>query len=157
MIEKLTETQIDSWAALVRTQQYLLNQVEADLKKAGRPPLTWYDVLLELKSAPDGRLRLNEMGARMLLEKSNLTRLVVRMENEGLLVREVCDSDKRGAYAVITASGRALQKRMWVTYARSLQTHFTSKVTQEEAEVLLTLLRKLGQESHMAATAARGM
>lgn len=147
MTEKLTENQINSWTTLVRTQQYLLNQVEADLKKAGYPPLAWYDVLLELKSAPDGRLRLNEMGARMLLEKSNLTRLVDRMENDSLLIREACDADKRGAYAVITAEGRALQKRMWVIYARSLRTHFTSKVTLQEADVLLKLLRKLGKES----------
>ena len=145
MMEKLTETQIESWAALVRTQQYLLNQVEADLKKAGYPPLAWYDVLLELKCAPDGQMRLNEIGARMLLQKSNLTRLIDRLENEGLINREVCDADKRGAYAVITAKGRALQKRIWVIYARSLRTHFASKIAQQDADVLLKVLRKLAK------------
>ena len=143
MMIKLNDTKIESWISLIRTQQFLLEQVENDLKQAGLPPLPWYDVLLELKRAPNGRLRLNEIGARILLEKSNLTRLVDRLENEMLLVRATCDSDRRGAYAVITTKGRALQKRMWPVYATAIENHFASKLTQQEAEILLGLLNKL--------------
>ena len=143
MTAKITETKIDGWASLMRTRQYLLNQVEADLKKAGLPPLAWYDVLLELKRAPQGRLRLSEIGARMLLEKSNLTRLVNRLEREAYVIREACDTDMRGAYAVITPAGRVLQKRMWPVYAESIEAHFASRLTQQEASYLLGLLRKL--------------
>lgn len=146
MVKKLTEIQIDSWASLIRTQRYLLDRVEEDLKQAGLSPLAWYDVLLELKRAPDGRLRLNEIGARMLLEKSNLSRLVDRLEREALLYREACDSDKRGAYAVITPEGRAMQKRMWSVYAESIDACFASRLTELEAEKLLGLLRKLYSE-----------
>jgi DNA-binding MarR family transcriptional regulator len=143
MIDKLTDTKIDGWASLMRTRQYLLDQVEADLKQAGQPPLGWYDVLLELKRAPQGRLRLNEIGTRMLLEKSNLTRLVDRLEREAYVIREACNEDKRGAYAVITPAGRELQKRIWPIYAESIETHFASRLTQEEVINLLGLLRKL--------------
>lgn len=146
MVKKLTNSKIDGWISLLRTRQYLLDQVEADLKQAGLPPLAWYDVLLELKRAPDGRLRLNEIGARMLLEKSNLSRLVDRLEKEELLAREACDTDKRGAYAAITPAGRALQKRMWPVYAESIETHFASRLTQQDAETLLGLLHKLDKE-----------
>lgn len=143
MITKLTDTKIDGWASLMRTRQYLLDLVEADLKKAKLPPLGWYDVLLELKRAPQGRLRLNEIGARMLLEKSNLTRLVDRLEGEAYVIRKTCDDDKRGAYAVITPAGRALQKRMWPVYAESIEKHFASRLSQQEVIILLGLLRKL--------------
>jgi len=143
MITKLTDTIIDGWASLMRTRQYLLDLVEADLKNAGLPPLGWYDVLLELKRAPQGRLRLNEIGARMLLEKSNLTRLIDRLEGEAYVTRKACDDDKRGAYAVITPAGRALQKRMWPVYAESIETHFASRLSQQEVTSLLGLLRKL--------------
>lgn len=143
MIAKLTDTQIDGWASLMRTRQYLLDLVEADLKQAGLPPLGWYDVLLELKRAPQGRLRLNEIGARMLLEKSNLTRLIDRLEREAYVIREACYADKRGAYAVITPAGRAMQKRIWPVYAESIEMHFASRLTQQEAISLLGLLRKL--------------
>lgn len=143
-MKTISETKIEGWVSLIRTQQLLLEQVENDLKLAGLPPLAWYDVLLELTRIPDGRLRLNEIGARILLEKSNLTRLVDRLENDGLLEREVCDSDRRGAYAVITTKGRTLQKRMWPVYAKAIENHFASKLTLQEAEAFLGLMRKLG-------------
>jgi DNA-binding MarR family transcriptional regulator len=88
-------------------------------------------------------LRLNEISARILLEKSNLTRLVDRLERESYVTRKACDADKRGAYAVITPEGRSLQKRMWPVYAESIKTHFASRLTQQEASSLLGLLRKL--------------
>ena len=131
---------VDAWIALLRTRQQLLDQVEADLKQAGLPPLSWYDVLLELKRAPDGKLRLNDIAIRMLLEKSNLTRLVDRLEKEQLLRREICDADRRGAFAVITPAGLALQQRMWPIYATAIDKHFASKLDEEEAQQLLLLL-----------------
>ena len=131
---------VDAWITLLRTRQQLLDQVEADLKQAGLPPLSWYDVLLELKRAPDGKLRLNDIAIRMLLEKSNLTRLVDRLEKEQLLRREICDADRRGAFAVITPAGLALQQRMWPIYAAAIDRHFASKLDEQEAQQLLVLL-----------------
>lgn len=131
---------VDAWIALLRTRQQLLEQVETDLKQAGLPPLSWYDVLLELKRAPDGKLRLNDIATRMLLEKSNLTRLVDRLEKEQLLTREICDADRRGAFAVITPAGLALQQRMWPIYAAAIDQHFASKLDEQEAQQLLALL-----------------
>lgn len=131
---------VDAWIALLRTRQQLLDQIEADLKQAGLPPLSWYDVLLELKRAPDGKLRLNDIAIRMLLEKSNLTRLVDRLEKEQLLRREICDADRRGAFAVITPAGLALQQRMWPIYAAAIDRHFASKLDEQEAQQLLVLL-----------------
>ncbi len=142
-MKKINEIKIKSWISLIRTQQFLLEQVESDLKRAGLPTLAWYDVLLELTRVPDGRLRLNEIGTRILLEKSNLTRLIDRLEKDGLLEREVCDSDRRGAYAVITTKGRSLQKRMWPIYAIAIENHFASKLTLEEAEMFIGLLQKI--------------
>lgn len=145
MIVEISETKIDSWIALTRAQQALLARVERDLKLAGLPPFDWYDILLELKRAPEGRLRLNEIGALVLREKSNITRLVDRLEKEGLLVREECATDKRGAYAVITTEGRAMQKRMWPVYAKAIDAHFASKLSEQDAKILLKLLNRLIQ------------
>jgi DNA-binding MarR family transcriptional regulator len=143
MSQFISEEKISAWVALLRSPQQLLGQVEADLKQAGLPPLAWYDVLLELKRAPEGRLRLNEIGARMLLEKSNLSRLVDRLEREALLEREICEEDRRGAYAAITPAGRALQKRMWPVYARAIDTHFACHLSEGEAAELRRLLGKV--------------
>lgn len=143
MGKKLTPIKINAWATLIRAQQHLRDQVEFDLKQAGLPPLSWYDVLLELKRAPEGRLRLNEIGAHILLEKSNVTRLIDRLEKEGLLNREHCKDDKRGAFAVITEQGRALQKRMWPIYAKAIETHFAAKLTINQCNQLLAWMQIL--------------
>jgi DNA-binding MarR family transcriptional regulator len=143
MMKKPSEKKIDSWAGLIRAQTYLLEQIAMEFKQAELPPLEWYDVLLELKRAPEGKLRFNEIGARILLSKSNISRLIDRLEKEKLLVREHCGDDRRGLYAVITEKGRELQKAMWPVYASAINKHFASKLSEAEAKVILSLMQRL--------------
>jgi DNA-binding MarR family transcriptional regulator len=117
--------------------------VEADLKAAGFPPLIWYDVLLELRRASDGRLRHNEIGGKILLSKSNVTRVIDRLEAKGLVRREDCPDDRRGAFVAITEGGRDLQARMWPAYRQSLARRFGASLTEAEATRLGGLLAKL--------------
>ncbi len=143
MSDQLSETHVTTWATLMRVSQSCLDAVEADLKAAGLPPLLWYDVLLELRRAPDGRLRLNEIGGKILLSKSNVTRVIDRLEAKGLARREHCAEDGRGAFAVITEEGRGLLARMWPAYRASLARRFGARMTDEEAAELAALLAKL--------------
>ena len=143
MTDQLSESHITAWARLIRASQDHLARVESDLKAGGFPPLVWYDVLLELRRAPDGRLRLSEIGGKILLGKSNVTRVVDRLEARGLARREDCPSDRRGAFAVLTAAGRELLAQMWPAYRRSLAKHFGARLTEAEAARLAALLGKL--------------
>ena len=110
---KPTEAAIRAWARLIRVQQALLDFAEADLKAAGLPPLVWYDVLLELARESEGRIRHRDLQRRMLLAKYNLSRLLDRMEADGLVGREPVDDDARGEYLRLTPEGRKMQQRMW--------------------------------------------
>jgi DNA-binding MarR family transcriptional regulator len=65
-----------------------------------------YDVLVQLTDVEDGRRRAFELGDRLGWEKSRLSKQVIRMEQRGLVVREACEEDRRGAYVAITAQGR---------------------------------------------------
>lgn len=105
--------------------------------------MTWYDILQELHRAPQGKLRLSELREYTQLEKSNVTRLVDRLEKQGFVEREDCASDRRGAYAAITVAGRAVLSQMWSAYRASLSRHFASKLTEPESAQLALLLRKL--------------
>ena len=129
---KWTDTETSAWVGLVRAQQYLLSKVEEALKQEGFPPLTWYDVLWELDRAPDGSLRLNEIGKRVLLDKYNVTRLVQRLEDEGLVTRNACPIDGRGVFACITDKGRKLRKAMWPVYERAVSENFLSRFGKRE-------------------------
>ncbi len=127
----------------MRTQKKLLDLVEEDLKGAGLPPLGWYDVLLELWRADDGRLRPLEIEKRTLLAQYNLSRLLARLEREGLIVMEADPQDGRGKWAVITQHGLAVREAMWAVYGASIRTHLQEKLGEAGATELSALLARL--------------
>ena len=129
---------------LVRVQSRVLGAVEQDLKKAGFPPLSWYDALLELARAPCGALRPVELEKQMLLPQYGLSRLIERLVESGLVRRRECEVDKRGLVVEITDEGRELQKIMWIAYAEAIERHIGSKLSDPEAASLAELLDRLG-------------
>src|SRR5215510_13538572 len=134
-----------AWARLFVTVALLMDRVEAALKEANLPPLEWYDLLWVLESE-GGRLRMHDLAARVLLSRYHVTRLADRMEKEGLIARESCEEDRRGAYCVLTARGRGLRKRMWPVYKGRIEACFGEHITLEEARTLTGTLEKvLGQ------------
>lgn len=132
-----------AWARLLRTHKVLLEKVQADLSAAGLPPLEWYDLLLELDLAEGNRLRLYDLGERMVLSRSNLTRLCDRLEKEGLILREQCAEDRRGLFAALTPPGAELRRAMWSVYKQAVEQHFSAHLTDSEASELASVLMRL--------------
>ncbi len=79
--------------------------LDGQLQRETGLPLAWYDVLLELGAAPDGRLRMGELGDRVVLSRTRVSRLVDEMARAGLVCREANPDDRRSAYAVVTRRG----------------------------------------------------
>ena len=121
----------------------LLNNVEFTLKAANLPPLTWYDVLVELSRDPDTGIRQFEIGERILLNKHNLSRLIDRLEKEKLLIREVCDADGRGNVVKITNKGLAIRQKMWPFYANAIQSLIANPLGKEKIDLLSELMNLL--------------
>lgn len=132
------------WIRLMRVQGKVLGAVEQDLKKAGFPPLAWYDALLELSRAPSGELRPVELEKQMLLPQYSTSRLIDRLVEEGLAARRECKMDKRGLFVEITDAGRELQKKMWNSYSAAIERHIGSKLSDADAVKLAGLLDRLG-------------
>jgi DNA-binding MarR family transcriptional regulator len=137
-----SEAVILAWTRLIRAQQAVLSAVEAELKSAGFPPLGWYDVLLELSRVDDG-LRPFALEQKLLLAQYNLSRLLDRLEKAGYVQRRTCPEDGRGQVIALTASGRALIKRMWPTYRAAIARHVAARLDEDEAVRLGSLLGKL--------------
>lgn len=138
-----SEAVVQAWVRLVRSQQTLLAGVEDELKRAGFPPLEWYDVLLELDRAEAGMLQQSELQGRVLLAQYNLCRLLDRLQRDGLVERQQCPVDGRSNRVVITPGGRALRRRMWSTYAAAIASHLGARLSEAEAATLGSLLGKL--------------
>jgi DNA-binding MarR family transcriptional regulator len=145
--ERPTEAAVQAWARLVRVEQALLGRIEEDLKAAGLPPLVWYDVLLELVREPGDRLRHRDLHRRMLLAKYNLSRLLDRMEANGLIGRQPVNDDARGEYVRVTTRGRDMQKRMWPVYRRAIAKHFSGRLSIDDIDQLLRILSKVSVEN----------
>ena len=124
--------------------QAILKQIDERLKAQGLRPLAWYDVLLELHKSPRGQLRCKAICERILLSKSNVSRLIDRLEVEELVARQPSDDDGRGICAKITPKGEQLLQETWPVYKRGVHDLFTSKLTPEELATLKGLLEKLG-------------
>jgi DNA-binding MarR family transcriptional regulator len=134
---------LQAWIRLNRARDRVLDAIERDLKAAGCPPLAWYDVLLELTRVPEGRLRPFEIENKTLLAQYNLSRLIDRLEKEGLIAREPCADDARGQWVVITEKGRATQARTWKVYAKAIAQHMGEKLDDKAAKTLADLLSRL--------------
>jgi DNA-binding MarR family transcriptional regulator len=145
-----------AWIRLMRVQSRVLDAVELDLKKAGFPPLAWYDALLELSRAPTGELRPVELERQMLLPQYSTSRLIDRLVDEGLAARRECKIDKRGQFVEITETGRELQKKMWSAYSAAIEKHVGSKLSDADAARLCALLDRLGCSCGEAASPAVG-
>jgi DNA-binding MarR family transcriptional regulator len=133
-----------TWIRLMRIQSRVLGAVEHDLKKAGFPPLAWYDALFELSRAPGGEMRPVELEKQMLIPQYSTSRLIDRLVDEGLAARRECKVDKRGQFIEITETGRELQKKMWSAYSAAIEKHVGSKLSDAEALKLCGLLDRLG-------------
>jgi DNA-binding MarR family transcriptional regulator len=133
-----------AWIRLMRLQSRVLDAVEQDLKKAGFPPLAWYDALLELSRAPTGEMRPVELEKQMLIPQYQTSRLIDRLVDEGLAVRRECKIDKRGQFVEITEAGRELQKKMWGAYSAAIEKYVGSKLSDADASKLCALLDRLG-------------
>lgn len=131
------------WPLWLQAHQLAMNAIENDLAAAELPPLAWYDVLWTLEQAEDGRLRMADLAQRVLVTRSNLTRLVDRIEGAGLLRREHCAEDRRGFYAVLSEEGRQLRQRMWPVYRASLNRHVEGFVDERERAVLQAVFTRM--------------
>jgi DNA-binding MarR family transcriptional regulator len=138
-----SEAAVDAWAQMLRVSQALLDAVEGDLKAAGLPPLVWYDALLELRRAGPEGLRPVALQGQMLLAQYNLSRLLARLELEGVVVRRPSSEDGRGQVVSITDSGRDLIQRMWPVYRDAIARHFSRRLDADDLTQLSAILGKL--------------
>jgi DNA-binding MarR family transcriptional regulator len=136
---------IDShaWSLFLTAHAVLAERVEAQLAQAQLPPLAWYDALWALERAPEGQLRMHELAHSMVISRSNLTRLLDKLEEVGLAQRERSSHDRRGAHAVITVEGRKLRKQMWMVYGKAIAMHFNQHLSAHEQKVIAQVMLKL--------------
>jgi DNA-binding MarR family transcriptional regulator len=130
------------WALLLRVHAAVLPRLERALA-AHQLPLAWYDVLLELNAAPDRRLRMSELGGRVVLSRERVSRVVDELERSGLVRREPNPDDRRSLFAVLTEAGRERLRAAAPTYLAGIEEHYTRHLDDEEIGVLSRALARV--------------
>jgi DNA-binding MarR family transcriptional regulator len=134
-----------AWGALLRVHAGLVPVLDRTLRSEAGLPLAWYDVLLELATAPNQRLRMSELGERVVLSRTRVSRLVDELAGVGLVRRDSNPDDGRSSFAVLTAAGRAAYRRAAPIYLRAITRDFAAGLTGPELETIADALTAVAE------------
>ena len=137
------EPRLAAWSAFLRAHARVTRQLERELQAEESLALADYDVLVQLALAGDRRLRMSELADRLLLSRSGITRLVDRLERDGLVERMTCESDRRGQWAALTDAGHQRLRNASPTHLRGVAEHFLDRIPEQELETLRRTLERI--------------
>jgi DNA-binding MarR family transcriptional regulator len=132
----LSPQELRAWRGLLRVHAALTKALDADLEAEHGLPLTSYEVLLHLSHAESESMRMCDLASSIILSRSGLTRLIDRLERDGLVERRSCDHDARGSYAVLTPTGRERLQTARATHLAGVRALFLSRFSDEELDAL---------------------
>lgn len=131
------------WRDFLRTHNHLLRRLEHQLQAHGKIAIGSYDVLVQLAEAPDSRLRMSDLAEAVLLSRSGLTRLVDRLQKDGLVERQPDPEDARGMYTVLTAKGRDTLRDASRVHLAGVSELVLTRLSEAELHQLRSLMIKL--------------
>lgn len=135
---------------MLRVHSALTKALDAQLEAAHGLPLSSYEVLLFLADAPGQKMRMSELAESILLSRSGLTRLVDRLERDGLIARQTCAQDARGSYAKLTPAGAQKLAAARDTHLAGVRALFLEHLGDEEQELLGELWARILPGAHKA-------
>ena len=128
---------------MLKVHSALVKALDSELETAHGLPLSSYEVLIYLRVAPDKKLRMAELADRTLLSRSGMTRLVDRLERDGLLRRDTCSSDARGCFAVLTERGEEVLAGARATHLAGVRRRFLDHLDDEDIARLGSAFNKV--------------
>jgi DNA-binding MarR family transcriptional regulator len=131
------------WEGLTRAHNVMSAALEKDMLPSAGIALGWFEVLNHLTRAPGGILRFQELAKVSGITDSGASRRLDQMIKAGLIERQDCPTDRRGAFAHITAQGKAAHKRAHAVFMRSLERNLGRVLSSDEAESLRAALDRL--------------
>jgi len=141
--DRLGAAELSAWRGFLRVQSSLFHELDAELVAEHDLPLRSYEVLLLLEGAPRRRLRMSDLSRSALVSPSGVTRLVDRLERDGLVDRERCPEDGRGYYAVLTEEGEQRLRAARATHLAGVRRLFLDRLTGDDLRRLAVYWERL--------------
>jgi DNA-binding MarR family transcriptional regulator len=138
-----SDERVQLFGLLLETNARLSRSLGAELEDNCALPLAWFDVLLQLRKSPDGRLKMNQIADAIVHSTGGTTRLIDRLEEAGLVARQLCPNDRRAIHVAITDAGDAKLNEAFEVHLVYLEEHLTDRLSCSERAMLTELLTKL--------------
>jgi DNA-binding MarR family transcriptional regulator len=152
-VTKPTSDQLGVWRRLQWANALIMSRFRRDLAEFDLT-IEEFDVLVHLAWASGGDLPLQELTASMVLgdavSRSGLTRILDRMESDGLIRRELNRKDRRRFDVTLTRKGRALFEQVWPPHEEGIQHYFVDPLAKRELDALSRIFDKLIQVNEAA-------
>ena len=139
------DPRLDTWRAFLMAHALLTRRLDEDLRSEEGLTLGEYSALLQVAEAPGRSLRMNQLAAGIFLSRSGVTRLIDRLEADGLIERSTCTDDGRGALAVLTEAGLTRLRAAAATHLRGIDQYFLEVVPAPHLEVLAGTFEAIGR------------
>ncbi len=145
MPNPLSTDQLSAWRSFLTAHARVISRLEDELSREADLPLTWYEVLLLLREAPGGRLRMHQLAESRLLSRSAATRLIDRIEAAGLVERATSAADRRGTFVTLTDRGLATLRRCAPLHLRGIEEHFARHLSPEETDIIAATMTRIAR------------
>jgi DNA-binding MarR family transcriptional regulator len=134
---------VRAWAGVLQVHAAVVPVLDRELQERAGLSLAWYDVLLELNAAPDRQLAMSELGARAVLSRTRVSRVVDELERAGLVQRTGHPTDRRSTYAALTPLGRRRFRAAAPVYLRGIAEHFAKHLNRAELDAIADGLERV--------------
>lgn len=151
--EKLPEARRRAWSGFLVAHATIARELGAELEAAHGISLRDYDVLVRLGRAPGGGMRMHELAEAVRFSRGGLTRLVGRLEREGLVERRRGERDPRMVFAVVTEGGLRRLAGATPDHLAGVRGRFLDLLSDEEAEQLASIWRRLAEAERLLSRA----
>lgn len=130
------DARLNAWRSFLHAHARLTRRLDEELQAAHRLSLAEYDALIQLARAPERRLRMSALADRVLLSRSGITRLVDRLEADGMVQRSTCATDARGAEAILTAAGLQRLRDASRTHLAGVERYFLAVIAPDDQDAI---------------------
>lgn len=139
----LSEPEQRAWRNWLAATAQLPAALNRELQRDADLSLQDFEVLVHLSESADQRARVSDLAQTLEWERSRLSHHVKRMEKRGLIAREECSDDGRGAFVVLTDTGRTSIESAAPGHAATVKDLVFNDLSPVEVEVLTTVTDKI--------------
>jgi DNA-binding MarR family transcriptional regulator len=132
----LSEDEQRTWRTFVQATKLLFDQLEQELDQQTEVPSPYYEILASLAEVPERRLRMSDLADLSRSSRSRLSHSMARLESLGWIRREACQTDRRGAFALLTDEGFAALEAAAPVHLEGVRTHVFDQLDVEQLEEL---------------------